>query len=71
MSIAELLALPRMEKLKIVEALWEDLSAEPESVHSPDWHGHELEKTSKAYEAGEIEALDWDEAKQALLQRGK
>jgi putative addiction module component (TIGR02574 family) len=71
MSIAELRKLPRLEKLKIVEALWEDLSAEPEVLESPAWHWEELEKTAQAHEAGEVEVLDWEDAKQRLKRRAQ
>ena len=69
MSIAELRKLPTTEKLKIIEALWEDLAADEESVPSPAWHEAELRKTEADFAAGRIEVLDWEDAKKELRKR--
>jgi len=69
MSITELRKLPRVEKLKIIETLWEDLSADEGSLESPAWHGEELRKTEAELAAGRIEVLDWEEAKKELRKR--
>lgn len=69
MSIAELRKLPRDEKLKIIEALWADLSADEEAFESPAWHADELRKTEAQLAAGEVEVLDWESAKQELRKR--
>ncbi len=44
MSIAELRLLPDSEKLKIIETLWADLSADESSFESSAWHAEELRK---------------------------
>jgi len=69
MSIAELRKLPRSEKLKIIEVLWGDLAAEEELFESPGWHEAELKKTADHYAAGQVEAMDWEEAKRELRKR--
>ena len=69
MSIAELRLLPNSEKLKIIETLWADLSADEASVESPAWHAEELRKTEEDLKAGLVTAVDWDEAKKALRKR--
>jgi putative addiction module component (TIGR02574 family) len=69
MSIAELRQLPPDEKLRIIEALWADLSADQDSFASPAWHRDELKKTEAEFAAGRVEALDWTEAKQELRRR--
>ena len=69
MSIAELRKLPTIEKLKIIEALWEDLAADEETVPSPAWHHAELRKTEADFAAGRIEVLDWEDAKKELRKR--
>jgi len=39
MSVQELaMRLPRVEKLRLMEALWDDLSHEAAEVDSPSWH---------------------------------
>ena len=69
MSIAELRKLPRTEKLKIIETLWDDLAADEESFPSPAWHEEELKKTEAEFAAGRIEVVDWQEAKRELRKR--
>ncbi|MEX2044652.1 MAG: addiction module protein [Opitutus sp.] len=69
MSIAELRKLPRDEKLKIIETLWSDLSADDDSFESPAWHAEELRKTETELAAGRVEVLDWEDAKKELRKR--
>ncbi len=69
MSLAELRQLPANEKLRIIEVLWSNLAADPDSFESPAWHGEELRKTEAVIAAGKVESLDWEEAKKELRQR--
>jgi putative addiction module component (TIGR02574 family) len=69
MSIAELRKLPSDEKLRIIEALWGDLTADDVSYTSPTWHEDELRKTEADFAAGRIEVLDWENAKKELRNR--
>lgn len=67
MSVEEqALQLPRSEKLKLMEALWSDLSRDSKTLESPDWHEGELRKTEERRARGEEELIDWDEAKRRL-----
>ncbi|NOQ36790.1 MAG: acyl-protein synthetase [Methylococcaceae bacterium] len=66
MNIAELHELPSIEKLKIIEALWSDLAGDESSLNSFSWHETELKKTESEFLAGNIEAVDWQQAKQIL-----
>jgi hypothetical protein len=65
MSIAELQKLPALEKLKIIETLWSDLSAD-DSFKSPDWHAGELAATEAGFKSGQVRKEDWDIAKKEL-----
>lgn len=56
-------------KLKIIEALWGDIADDEASFPSPAWHEQALQETAAEFEAGQIESLDWEEAKKALRQR--
>ena len=71
MSISELRKLPATEKLKIIEALWGDLAADDGAVESPSWHAAELAQTEDAYQKGEVQAVDWEEAKRELRKRAE
>ncbi len=56
------------EKLRLLEAVWQNLSQNPDSFTSPAWHGQVLEERDKALERGESKLHDWSEAKQRLRQ---
>lgn len=69
MSVEELaLSLPRLEKLRLIEALWDDLRREPDAIPSPAWHESALRDTEARLESGEEQILDWAEAKRLLRQ---
>ncbi|MCC7518801.1 MAG: addiction module protein [Verrucomicrobiae bacterium] len=59
----------RTEKLKVMEALWEDLSRNEAEVESPFWHQDALRETEARYAAGQETPVDWDAAKKALRDR--
>jgi hypothetical protein len=61
--------LSREEKLRVMEAIWEDLSREAEQVESPDWHRKVLEETERRFEAGQEGLRDWSKAKKELRER--
>lgn len=69
MSITEIHKLPRLEKVKLMELLWADLSKDDEAMDSPAWHLHELQKTDQRYRAGKEELLDWNQAKEDLRKK--
>ena len=71
MSVAELMKLPREEKLRIVETLWSDLVSESESFASPHWHEAELTKREKALSEKRIDVIDWEDGKKELRNRFK
>jgi hypothetical protein len=47
--------LSREEKLRVMEALWDDLSKDPEQVESPGWHRDVLDERKKKIENGQAE----------------
>lgn len=69
MISAELRQLPATEKLKLIEALWDDLLDNENDVPALSWHKEELQHTEAAYAAGDVEAVDWQQAKKALRSR--
>ena len=67
MSVQELaMRLPRVEKLRLMEALWDDLSHEDVEVDSPSWHEAVLKETEQRVASGEETPLEWDAAKRHL-----
>jgi len=68
MSAFEIHQLPRQEKLRLMEILWEDLSRNDAEFESPAWHADALRETAERRARGEETILDWDEAKAKLRQ---
>ncbi|MFZ2450129.1 MAG: addiction module protein [Methylovulum miyakonense] len=66
MNITELHNLPAIEKLKLIEALCGDLVSDESNLPNLSWHETELKETEEKFLAGDIEVLDWQDAKKAL-----
>jgi hypothetical protein len=62
-------SLSREEKLRIMEAIWEDLSKEQEQVESPEWHREALEETERRRKSGRESVVGWQDAKKKLRKR--
>jgi Putative addiction module component len=65
----EIRHLSREEKLKVMEALWDDLSKEDAQVESPEWHQKALQETDHRLKSGQENILDWHDAKKELRER--
>ncbi len=63
--------LTRIEKIKVMEFIWKQLTIKDAEFKSPDWHKKALEETEKRYEAGKEELIDWSEAKELLRNQFK
>jgi len=61
--------LSREEKLRVMEAIWEDLSCEEESIESPAWHQDALQETENQLRSRNEKILNWKEAKNELQKR--
>ena len=57
------------EKLRLMEALWDDLSRAPEDLESPAWHREVLEECRRRAETGEEQFSDWEAAKEDIRRR--
>jgi hypothetical protein len=51
------------EKLQTMEAIWKNLSTNPESIESPAWHEDELRVRESQVASGEAKFVDWEKAK--------
>ena len=58
-----------IEKLALMDRLWEELSRQPEAIPSPEWHGEILTQRLADLETGKTSFLDWEDAKKRLLSR--
>ena len=57
------------EKLGLMEALWEDLSRNPEAVPVPEWHDSVLKEREQRWANGETRAEPWETVKERLKNR--
>ena len=65
----EIKHLNREEKIKVMEALWVDLSIESEQIESPEWHNEVLKETNNRFNNGLETIISWQEAKKELRKR--
>ena len=49
--VAEILALPFQERVRLVEAIWDSISAVPEALPMTDWQRAELDRRLAEFEA--------------------
>ncbi|MDP2830220.1 MAG: addiction module protein [Sulfuricellaceae bacterium] len=61
-------SLTRIDKLRLIEQFWEELSHAPDEVASPTWHADALADAERAVANGEAGFMDWEEAKERLRQ---
>lgn len=61
--------LSKEDKLRVMEAIWEDLSKEDTEVESPKWHQEALQETEQRLNLGEEKKIDWQTAKKDLRKR--
>jgi hypothetical protein len=59
-------SLTRLDKLRLIEQFWEELSQSPAEVASPAWHANALAEAETALAAGKAEFLEWETAKEQL-----
>jgi len=58
--------LPNIEKIKVMEFLWEELTLEKDTFSSPKWHENELRETEIRVTEGKEKVIDWNKAKELL-----
>jgi len=63
----EIEALNSEEKLLMMEALWNSLSANPENIPVHEWQIAELERREEEFLKNPQPCLTWEEAKERIL----
>jgi hypothetical protein len=58
--------LTRTEKLRMMEALWDDLAHDAVELASPAWHAEALKVAEKSVIEGQANFTEWETAKQSL-----
>ena len=57
------------QRVELMEELWKAMSKRPEDIEVPERHRRILEERRAAVERGEIEYIDWEEAKKQIRTR--
>ncbi len=63
----EIAMLNSQEKLLMLEALWDSLSANPENIPVHDWQLEELERREEEFKKNPQPCLTWEEAKERII----
>jgi putative addiction module component (TIGR02574 family) len=66
MNSASIFDLSPSEKLQLVEDLWDDLAASPETVPVQDWQKLELARRKASLQQNRASALPWEEVKRRV-----
>ncbi|NOT00576.1 MAG: addiction module protein [Phycisphaerales bacterium] len=65
-SVDRILGLPADERLRIVEAIWDSIAAEPESLPVTDAQKREIAARLAEYRRNPGSAIPWAEARRRL-----
>ncbi|MDX8399559.1 MAG: addiction module protein [Gallionellaceae bacterium] len=58
--------LTRIEKLRMMEVLWDDLARDSVTLASPEWHAQALKEAEYAVAENQAGFVSWDAAKKTL-----
>ncbi|MFM7099932.1 MAG: addiction module protein [Verrucomicrobiota bacterium] len=70
-TILPLDKMTRAEKVRAMEELWADLSADESLVPTPAWHKEVLAERERLVQSGKARFLGWEEAKRQIARRTK
>ena len=70
-AAAEIEQMTVAERLEAMELLWRSISAKPERVVSPTWHGEVLQERLAKIESGQAEFLTIAQLKKRLSKRDR
>jgi len=62
--------LSRIEKLRLIEQVWDELIQGQADIESPAWHADALQKAERAIANNDAGFIDWNQAKEQLRQGG-
>ncbi len=65
-AMAELRDLPFHEKLRVMEALWDDIAPLEAELEVPAWHKEILDERERLVQDGKAAFIDWETAKQQI-----
>ena len=65
----EIRKLPLSQKLELLEAVWSELSSDPDTIDVPQWHKDILDERQQGLEQGSMQAIEWELAKEQIHRR--
>lgn len=63
---AEIQQMTLAEKLRVMEALWDDLCRNEEQIEVPAWHKNLLDEREQMIQSGQAHFVDWETAKKQI-----
>jgi putative addiction module component (TIGR02574 family) len=60
-----------LDKIAVMEKLWDDLCRDPESISSPEWHKEVLQAREMEINEGKAKFSDFDQAKERIRNQTK
>jgi hypothetical protein len=60
-----------LDKIAVMEKLWDDLCRNPESISSPEWHGGALKAREREIKKGKAKFTDFDHVKERIRNKIK
>jgi putative addiction module component (TIGR02574 family) len=64
MSITDIKNMPLLERVRLMEEIWDTLNHETPEIDSPDWHKDVLQERKEAIENGDVKLYTIDELKE-------
>jgi len=71
MTLAEIVSLSVDDRIRLVEAIWDSIAAEPGQPELTEAQKQELERRLAAYTASPADVTPWEEVKAQALARGR
>ena len=68
-AILDLKQMSRPEKVRLMEEIWQDLSADEQAVGSPSWHGEIIAERTAKVEEGKATFLTLGELEMRLAEK--
>jgi len=69
-TVNDLLELPVVERLQLVEDLWDSIAEVPEAIELSENQRAELDRRLEAYHEDPETGSPWDEVKERILKHG-
>jgi len=66
-TASDIAEMPLIERIKLVEDIWDSIAEIPDTVEIPEWHKAELDKRLELYRKNPEIGSPWAEVKRRIL----